>query len=238
MSAEGRLDRVYPALTAKERALLLLRYYREDIDEDPAIRSTMPSTQVWEFNRLLRLISAVNTEIAYLLMLLKARATQVDLKYAWLMTLMLWAMEADGVRERLLCKTKDRKERQSIRKLFPRSPGGLSVPIDTLTSHEQEPTLSAGDEIVRALVIGIKQGLEQHWQELRSVEIAVAEVADEEFGGEELFRTETRMLLDDAKKMLLKVHNGLLSYVEPFELSEPDAADLEIARKLIAKAAE
>lgn len=51
-SKERRLDKVSETLTAKERALLVLRAWKEDREEDPTWRWTMPSEQVAEFNRL------------------------------------------------------------------------------------------------------------------------------------------------------------------------------------------
>jgi hypothetical protein len=66
-----------------------------------------------------------------------------------------------------------------------RAPGGLRVPLD-LTVPPEEPAVfhkGYGDEMTRALLFGIKQGLQQHWRELRAIQIAVQEVA-EEFGGE------------------------------------------------------
>jgi len=69
------------------------------------------------------------------------------------------------------------------------------------------------------------------------VEIAVAEVAEAEFDGEELFQPDVQATLDEAKEMLKTVHRGIASYVEPFELAEPNDEDMELARKLIAKAA-
>ncbi len=51
MTKKGRLDKLYPGLTAQERALLVLQAWKEGTDEDPQARKTMPSSQVDEFNR-------------------------------------------------------------------------------------------------------------------------------------------------------------------------------------------
>jgi len=42
---DKRLDRLYPALTAKERGLLVLRAYKAGQKPDPAIYHTTPSSQ-------------------------------------------------------------------------------------------------------------------------------------------------------------------------------------------------
>ena len=92
--------------------------------------------------------------------------------------------------------------------------------------------------MVVALLTGVKVGIERHWRELRSVEIAVAEVAEAEFDGADLFQPDVRAILDEAKETLKTVHQRIAPYVEPFELLEPRDGDMELARKLIDKAAE
>jgi hypothetical protein len=47
VSGNQRLDRLYPALTAKERALLVLRAWKADQEEDVAVRRTMPACRTW-----------------------------------------------------------------------------------------------------------------------------------------------------------------------------------------------
>ena len=60
MSGNQRLDRLYPALTAKERALLVLRAWKADQQEDAAVRRTMPSDQARDFNHYIHLMNAAN----------------------------------------------------------------------------------------------------------------------------------------------------------------------------------
>ena len=62
MSGEQRLNRVYPALTAKERGLLVLQAYKANEEPDRLIYDTTPSSQGAAFNRYIRLMNAVNTE--------------------------------------------------------------------------------------------------------------------------------------------------------------------------------
>ncbi len=239
MSAEQRLDRLYPALTPKERGLLVLQAYRAGEQPDRLIYSTTPSAQGSAFNRYIGLMNAVNTEVAYVLMLVNAQVRQVDLKYGWLMSLLLWGLEIDSLGDHVLKATKDRALQRDVRKMMKRAPGALQVPID-LTAPQTKDLFQEGygRGLVVALLTGIKEGSERHWRELRAVEIAVAEVADKEFDGEELLQPDVQATLDDAKAMLKTVHEGIVPYVEPFELSEPSDEDVELVRKLIAKAAD
>jgi hypothetical protein len=53
MSIDARLGKLMPALSAQERAILILRSLKEKTPEDPLWRSTMPREQAAEFNRLI-----------------------------------------------------------------------------------------------------------------------------------------------------------------------------------------
>ena len=239
MSAEQRLDRLYPALSAKERGLLVLQAYRAGEQPDRLIYSTTPAAQGSAFNRYIGLMNAVNTEVAYVLMLVNAQVRQVDLKYGWLMSLLLWGLEIDSLGDHVLKATKDRALRRDVRKLMKRAPGALRVPVDLSAPQTNDPFEAGyGTGLVVALLTGIKKGTERHWRELRAVELAVAEVANQEFDGEEVLQPDVQATLDEAKAMLTTVHEGIVPYVDPFELSEPNDEDVELVRKLIAKAAD
>jgi len=90
-----------------------------------------------------------------------------------------------------------------------------------------------GDETVKALLFGIRQNVQQHWAELRAIEIAVQEVA-EEFGGEDPLRSDTREMIDDCLRSCTVLRDDVKPYVE-IELPEPGDDDVALVRKLIEK---
>jgi hypothetical protein len=233
MSAEQRLDRLYPALTAKERGLLVLHAYKAGEQPDRLIYSTTPSGQRREFNRYIRLMNACNVELATMLVVLREQIGKTDLKYAWFMTLCLWGIETQFLGDEVLARTKDRTLRRDVRRMMRRAPGDLQVPVDlTLPHAERDPFKQGyGDEMVRAVLFGIKQGLEQHWCELRSIEIALAEVA-EEFGGEDPLQPDVRALIDGCLATCTTLRDQVADYVE-IELAEPAEEDISPVRALI-----
>ncbi len=87
--SSSRLDSLYPALTAKERAILVLKATKEDRDEDLRVRRSMPRQQAIEFNRLIDLIRGVRHLSLYIAML-EQIVGNLSLRYGWLMTLVLW----------------------------------------------------------------------------------------------------------------------------------------------------
>ena len=104
---DKRLDRLYPALTARERAILVLKAHHAGQRHDPMITFTMPSDQGPEFRRLIGLMNAVNVELAMSLNMLRAQLRQTEIKAGWLMSLYLGALEFGAVAEYVVQHTKE-----------------------------------------------------------------------------------------------------------------------------------
>ena len=92
MSGNQRLDRLYPALTAKERALLVLRAWKQDCEEDAAVRRTMPPDQARDFNHYIHLMNATNGGLGMYVAALNGIAKELGLKSAWLASLQMWGI--------------------------------------------------------------------------------------------------------------------------------------------------
>ncbi len=95
MTRKGRLDRLYPGLTARERALLVLEAWKEGGEEDLQVRNTMPNSQVEEFNRYIALMNGCNQHLGPYLLLLSALVEQLSLKLGWLKTIQLWTINSE-----------------------------------------------------------------------------------------------------------------------------------------------
>jgi len=92
MSGSQRLDKLYPALTAKERALLVLRAWKSDEEEDAQVRRTMPDSQSHEFNRYIHLMNFANDYLGKYIAALKGISGELNLKAAWLASLQMWGI--------------------------------------------------------------------------------------------------------------------------------------------------
>ena len=90
---ESRIDKLFPALTAKERGILVLQAWKQGTEEDPLVRQTMPPEQGAEFNRYIGLMNSVHDLTPYILGL-RTLMDQLGLRFALLRTLDLWAMHA------------------------------------------------------------------------------------------------------------------------------------------------
>ena len=91
MSIDARLNKLMPALTAKERAVLILRSWKEGVEEDPLWRSTMPRDQSSEFNRLISLMNVCNVNVGFLIIFLDEQVQKLELRLMWAGSLALAA---------------------------------------------------------------------------------------------------------------------------------------------------
>lgn len=240
-SGEKRLEGLYPAFSAKERALFVVHAVKEDGDVDPQIRWTMPSKQQPQYHHLVGTINALNCELASVILILHEQADKVALRMAWLQTLQLWSGEV-GVLGKLLLgysKTLPADVRRDVKTLLKRAPSFDEVPFDLERPFAEVPVTGPGygDEMARAVAFGLRDTLLQHWREVRAIEVVVEEAAAE-FNGEDPLHPDVRRQLDEAKATLLDVHAGFEPYVGGLPLVEPSEDDVELVRKLVNKAIE
>jgi hypothetical protein len=83
------VGKLFSALTARERALLILRAIKEGGEPDPVVRFTMPEEQRQEFNHYVFLMNGVNRDLATFTLYLGAMVGQLNLRLGWLITLMM-----------------------------------------------------------------------------------------------------------------------------------------------------
>jgi hypothetical protein len=86
---DQRLNRLMPALSAKERGILVLRSLKNKTEEDPQWRRSMPVNQAREFNRYIDLMNNANMRIGYLITVLLKEVEKLELRYNWSFTLRL-----------------------------------------------------------------------------------------------------------------------------------------------------
>jgi len=104
--SEGRMNKLYPELTARERAVLILRASKEDKTEDARVRMTMPEGQVREFNRYIDLMNGANG-LGAPIVGLRTLVGQLGLRLGWLSALDLWAIHVAELAAYIACETKE-----------------------------------------------------------------------------------------------------------------------------------
>src|SRR5439155_21429626 len=83
----SRLERLTPALTAKERILALLRARATGLEPDPEIRRTLPDDQRREFDRYAGLLYTANVQLGALAHVTAIRAEHLEWDYGNLVRL-------------------------------------------------------------------------------------------------------------------------------------------------------
>jgi hypothetical protein len=83
MTNDRRIEKLYPALTASERVVLLLGDRQRGEPDDPKVRATMPRDQERDVGRLLKDAGIANTEIAMLILALHEAARAEEWRWRW-----------------------------------------------------------------------------------------------------------------------------------------------------------
>ena len=218
MSTLGtRLDKVMPVLSARERAILVLRSLKDKTPEDPMWRQTMPREQSPEFNRLIVLMNACNIHLPLYITMVEQHAEQMWLRLNWLMTMTefeaaLWNLGS------LVPTSKRRAAEKAVADVFP----VVELPWDL----EEHPLswLNVSDNMEKNL----RDGVAHLWDDLNAIEAVLADVA-KEFAGEDPMRPIMRGVLDKTRKELSLLHE-LYSGKEALAVREPSQNALALAQ--------
>jgi len=155
---ERRLDKLYPALSAEERAVLVLKAWKEDKEPDPAVRYSMPHTQAREYNRLIDLMNAANFQLGQYVLVVELLVGQLDLRYAWLTTLRLWGMHASSTADYIGLYTKEPVTESEHRRLLEKERAKMA-PLSELAEALAERCYDEeqGDDAAWDKVLGEKK---------------------------------------------------------------------------------
>lgn len=107
MSIEARLSKLTPGLSAKERAILILRNWKEGVPEDPLIRSKMPAEQGPRFNDYIGLMNGVHDFLSLFTLILDQSLALLNARYGWLLSLHLWALRVFDLGAYIVFHTKE-----------------------------------------------------------------------------------------------------------------------------------
>jgi hypothetical protein len=233
MTAPRDLERLYPALSAKERVLLILRAWKAGEDHDPQIRYTIPTKQTYEYNRLIALVRGASGDLSHYIVLVAQLVEQLSLRWCWLASLHLGALNACQLAESALAATHG-KEKAALRRALKPTMTRFAVSLygDPRWGKADGRQRMTGDVVAEGLVEGIREMWPQRWRELRASEIIVAEIA-EEFDGEDPLHIEVRELLEKCRADLLDLQDLLERYTGKLAQEEPEEALLVRLREIV-----
>jgi hypothetical protein len=237
-----KIERLYDRLTARERAILVLRSWKEGKEEEPGWRWSMPLDQTAEFNRLIDLMNGVNQHLAPFVFATAPEVDKLGLRLGWMAAFTLWGNQRYELEELLLGPKGirlegvqlDRKGKARVRNALSIAPARPAVYISEEFQElvrEEAPKESRIDPAVDANREALREGLAAVWSSLHAADLVIAEAAPE-FDGEDPARPELRHILDHGLERLRDFKEQVHLYVGPVELPEPDEDLLAKIRRL------
>jgi hypothetical protein len=91
-NSDRRLGRLYGALTPQERAVLVLRAWKEGREPARQLLTSSTLEEAYQYNRLLDLLRAASEELTQYLNYLHLLVGQEELRSSWFQTALLWGL--------------------------------------------------------------------------------------------------------------------------------------------------
>ncbi|MHB8376666.1 MAG: hypothetical protein ACYDEB_06890 [Dehalococcoidia bacterium] len=90
-TSSARLDRLYPALSPKERAILVLRAWKEGREPNHRLLRSRSDRDAVEYNRIIDLLQAATGDLTQYLVIVHLLVGQLEVKFSWFLTILAWA---------------------------------------------------------------------------------------------------------------------------------------------------
>jgi hypothetical protein len=224
VSIDARLSRLTPALSARERAILILGSLKDDTPEDSAWRRTMPQEQVTEFNRYIGLMNVANRELSLLIGMHARTADELGVREGWLVSLILWQEHVEEIRE-------------ALHVVFKRAAPGSLRRIENVLDWRSLDSEAKGEHAVpEDLIAAMRRRIAGQtigcWVQLRTCETMIEELR-REFGGVDPMKPYLRAELEQTKQELLTIQEHLSWLKMKVVLREPLEEELEDLREWV-----
>jgi hypothetical protein len=228
VSVEARLQKVMPALSAKERGLLVLGCLKDGTPEDPLWRKTMPSNQMREFNQFIDLMNVANIQIAAQIALLEQAAETIEMRECWLISVVLWQEHLAEIQGAVQQATRGKKQLVRLAEALDWRP------LDAF--GRAEDGLSRLGSLREVLADTLARQLVACWQQLRACETVLAEIAAW-FDGADPLKPVSRNALIQTRQKLSTIRDHLAALDKEFELAEPPEEMVETLREVVTRSA-
>ncbi len=217
MSIDTRLSRLMPVLSARERAALAVRAFKDDEPEDPDWRRTMPRDQADEFRRLIGLENAVASPLSHMIHSLKKEVEKLEQKVTLIWELCNWDDNVTEIEE---------AADLVLQGVAPEAPGVSELRLRLAKPYrDRDGGRGELQAMIKARAVEMAAYVQFFWGEMRAIEIVVEEVAAE-LGGEDPLKPLFREMLVYSKAGLTYLNQILEAVGSAVELQEPEEARL------------
>ncbi len=217
MSLTTDLNKLMPALSAKERAMLVLRSMVTMTPENPRWRDGMTQDQTDAFNHYVSLMNATNM---YLPLYITVVEQFVERCFAKLHR--LWTLTELGTCVWKIAELVPASKRKEAEQLAAGGLLGIELP------WRGEKLENSWFDLADSMEAHLREDVVGLWQEIRAIEILLDEVSAE-FNGEDVLRPFMRGQLQKARRRLTALHD-YLNNREPLELLEPTDETRELVQ--------
>jgi hypothetical protein len=222
MSLDARLNRLAPALTPRERGILMLRAHKGEIAEDPLWSTTAQPHDYDEIDTYIDLINRFSGLFASFVMTVQAETQQAWTVFRWLDSVLALGLQSWQLA--LLVPARARATADKALAPYDRIPVCLPWKGDGEVGW-----LDLADSLRAELALTFTTA----WLDLRAAEM-VADEGAAHFDGEDPLRPVTRKALDECRQRLLDLH-PLARIMSGCELKEPDEAWLKTVRFFVSR---
>ncbi len=214
---EKRLDEAVLGLTARERAILILRPWLAGGEADHRLRKNAPADQKAEVERIENAIGDWNQEFHGAVWATTEWVCQESIQLGF-----LECLDAFLVRERVLLAA---VHADAINLPPLPEPGrwlkrDLPLLFGTRVFEDDEDELVDWPAQRQQFIHGLRQAIELRWNDLTARRLVIAEV--EALMGEPMLHRQTQETIDAIGLKLLKMYEALQAF-ERFALPDPDA---------------
>jgi hypothetical protein len=223
VSLDQRLSRLAPALTAQERAILILEAWKEDKLEDPLWRQAMPQEQSRAFNHYIELMNEANRVLGVLINILFQQAEKVEMWQGWLTSLVCWQDHIDEIREAVRIEVKSPAARKRLDAVLDWTPevDGRALPV-------------MPGSLIEAMRETTAYKLISAWIQVECIRAAVDDVAAE-FNGIDPLRPALRQKITSTREKLQATKEHLQVLGMDVVLRDPLDEELEEIRSWLAE---
>jgi hypothetical protein len=221
VAVDRRLDLLTSELTPRERGLLWLREWRDDVPHDDRLIRLCPPQDKPEMDRFILAVEQGNREAHGLLIILLEWAANIETELHFHRALRLH-------RERM--RSLEAVAKKAVSPLPPPWPMNRQVPIGwgRLVGEDGRDVAGSWDEFEENARQDLMRSISFRWNDL----LAFDEVFGELKGllGEDMMHFEVRQFLTGFREAIVRMRSDLESNGEPFELAGPREGQGDLIR--------
>jgi len=222
-TTEKRLDEAVLALTASERAVLILRPWIAGGEANHRLRKHAPSDQKEEVERIEQAINDYNQKLFQALAFVLEWVTLSDTELAWLECLAGFLKREDANRSRSSARGTLPPPKRAWKRDLPMLYGKLA------NDSEEPPSDWPGAR--ERLMRDVSRSLQLRWSEYVAWQQVRADL--KEVMGEEMLHVQGREVIEAIGQKVTEMREALERLSGPVDLGRPTAEQMEVAREYV-----